>query len=332
MGWLSPKDMVAAFCQSDDRYRLALSHARKVLWNLRLSGGLGHPEPPLILDDVRALLRLDRQYYSKTNTGWVDDAINRLTLATKQIIARPTLLFDAIAKWDLRALYLPDRKRILIDEAVPARKQRWIEGHEITHGVLPWHAELMLGDTEQTLNPACHEQLEAEANYGAGQLLFLRRRFISEASDLPLTIESVRQLAAAFGNTMTSTLWRLVESVHADRLLFAAVTAHPHPRFCPVGFDETDPCRYFIRSPAFARRFSRVTEDNVFEAIQSYCAPRRGGPLGEAQIPIIDDADDPHIFSFETFFNRHDALTLAVHLRPRHASVSVPTGSFGIRR
>ena len=33
--------------------------------------GLGYPEPPLNLDDVRALLKLDRQYYSTTNTGWV---------------------------------------------------------------------------------------------------------------------------------------------------------------------------------------------------------------------------------------------------------------------
>jgi hypothetical protein len=108
---------------------------------------------------------------------------------------------------------------------------------------------------------------------------------------------------------MTSTLWRLVESVHVDLLLFAAVTVHPHPRYFRGGFEETDPCRYFIRSPAFARRFSQVTEDNVFEAIQSYCAPRRGGPLGEAEIPIVDDANDVHIFSFETFFNTHDALT-----------------------
>jgi len=258
----------------------------------------------------------------------VDTAISRLTIATKQVVARPTLLIEAITKWNLRGLYLPDRKRILIDQAVPTLKQRWIEGHEITHGVLPWHAELMLGDTEQTLNPACHEHLESEANYGAGQLLFLRRRFIAEASDLPPTIESVRQLSSAFGNTMTSTLWRFVESVHPDRLMFAAVTVHPHPHYRPVGFDEADPCRYFIRSPAFALQFSRVTEDNVFEAIQSYCAPRRGGPLGQAEIPIVDDSGEAHIFSFETFFNRHDALTLAVYLRLQPLAVSVPIGFF----
>ena len=100
--------------------------------------------------------------YSTTNTGWLDAAVSRLRIATKQVVARPTLLLEAVTKWNLRGLYLPDRKRILIDQAVPIVKQRWIEGHEITHGILPWHAELMLGDTEQTLNRTCHEHLEAE--------------------------------------------------------------------------------------------------------------------------------------------------------------------------
>jgi hypothetical protein len=48
--------------------------------------------------------------------------------------------------------------------------------------------------------------------------------------------------------------------------------------------------------------------------------------LGEAEIPIVDDADDAHIFSFETFFNTHDALTLGVYLRPRPTIISAPVG------
>lgn len=286
--------------------------------------GLGHPEPPLPLTDVYELLKLDRQYYSTTDSGLMSEVLSRLRIGAKQVVARPTLILAVIKKWDARAFYLPDRKRILVDEAVPAPKHRWIEGHEITHSLLPWHAELMLGDTDQTLTPVCHEHLEAEANYGAGQLLFLRLRFIMEAADLPPTIDSVHQLAKEFGNTMTSTLWRLVESVHADRLIFAAVTVHPHPRLRPPDFDPARPCRYFVRSPAFAARFGRITEAEIFDAIRSYCAPCRGGPLGAAEIPIIDDNDEAHVFSFETFFNRHEALTLAVYLRPRASVVGAP--------
>jgi hypothetical protein len=278
--------------------------------------GLDFPDPPLDLDEVRALLKLDRQYYSTSDIGFMSETLSHLRIASKQVIARPTLILDAVKKWDLRAFYLPDRKRILIDKATPTPKLRWTEGHEIIHGILPWHAELMLGDTEQTLNPACHDDLEAEANYGAGQLLFLRDNFAVVARDLPVALASVQGLAKDFGNTLTSTLWRFVESVERDRMTFAVVTVHPHPRLRPANFDPAAPCRYFIRSPAFAGRFSNLTERAVFGFVASYCAPRRGGPLGQTEQAIFDDNGDGHLFEMETFFNRHDALTLAAYLRP----------------
>ena len=283
--------------------------------------GLGNPEPPLRLEDVRDLLKLDRQYYTTNDAGLMAETISRLRIAAKQIIARPTLILDAIKKWDIQAFYLPDRKRILIDEAVPSAKHRWIEGHEITHSILPWHAELMLGDTDQTLRPSCHEHLEAEANYGAGQLLFLRNRFIAQARDLPTSLATVRELSRNFKNTLTSTLWRLVESVPPSSIVFGAITCHPHRAYRPADFSPADPCRYFIRSPEFAKQFSRVTESEVFDAIASYCKPRRGGPLGDAEIPIVDDNGQAHIFAFETFYNGYDALTLVEYLRVREALV-----------
>ncbi len=210
----------------------------------------------------------------------------------------------------------------LIDEAVPKPKHRWIEGHEITHGLLPWHAELMLGDTDQTLSPGCHEHLEAEANYGAGQLLFLRKRFIDEASAMPFTIATVTALAKTFNNTLTSTLWRLVESAHRGSCVFGVVSCHPHPTLRPENFDPTDPCRYFVRSPAFDQYFSGVTETEIFAALESYCAPRRGGPLGEIEIPIVDDNGQAHIFLFETFFNRYEALTLGSYIRVKQRVIA----------
>ena len=51
------------------------------------------------------------------------------------------------------------------------------------HSIIPWHDGMMLGDNTQTLLPLCHEQMEAEANYVAGRLLFMGERFKLEASD-----------------------------------------------------------------------------------------------------------------------------------------------------
>lgn len=102
---------------------------------------LGHPDPPLNLEMVRDLLRLDRQYYSSTEDGVLREVAHRLTIAGRQVLARPALLLDAIKKFDLRALFLPDGKRILIDRNLPDAKQRWSEGHEIGHSIIPWHLD-----------------------------------------------------------------------------------------------------------------------------------------------------------------------------------------------
>src|SRR5579872_4642366 len=114
---------------------------------------LGDPEPPLRLEEVRELLKLDRQYYSAENEGMMRELVHRLTIAGKQIVQRPGLLWDVIKKFDLKALYVPDRKRILLNSELPSAKQRWNEAHETLHSVIPWHDCLMFGDDDQSLNP-----------------------------------------------------------------------------------------------------------------------------------------------------------------------------------
>lgn len=144
--------------------------------------GLGQPEPPIDLRVVRELLKLDRGYYSTTDDSLLRETLSRLKVAGQQVLLRPTILRDAVRSLSLKALYLPDQKRILLDQDLPLIKHRWNEAHEIGHDLIPWHAGMMLGDTEQTLTPSCHEIVEAEANYAAGQLLFMADRFRAEAT------------------------------------------------------------------------------------------------------------------------------------------------------
>jgi hypothetical protein len=201
---------------------------------------------------------LDRYFYTTEADSPLHEFISRLRVGARQVIERPMLIIDAVKTMNLKAFYVPDRKRILIDESVPKLKHRWIEAHEITHDLLPWHHEMMLGDTAQTLTPTCHEMLEGDANYGAGQLLFLRDRFINEARSSAVSFATVQALKKRFGNTMTTTLWRYVESVFPDRPMFGVVSVHPHPDHRPDDFNPLDPCRYYIRSAAWRRRVSRA--------------------------------------------------------------------------
>lgn len=98
--------------------------------------GLGNPKPPLSLEQVRELLKLDKKFYSSTEDGILRETTSRLIVAGKQILRRPTMLSDAIRKADLRALFVPDPRLILLDEKLPAPKKRWSEAHEVVHSVL----------------------------------------------------------------------------------------------------------------------------------------------------------------------------------------------------
>lgn len=237
--------------------------------------GLGSPEPPIRLEDVRELLRLDLGYYSSNDTGLIRETISRLKVAGKQVIARPTILLDAIRKRDLKALYVPDRKRILLDSDLPKLKKRWGEGHEISHSIIPWHASYMHGDPMHTLSLACEIEIEAEANFATGRLLFLGDRFREELLAGCVSIERIKALSGEYGNTITSTLWRAVESCKGPA--FAMVSQHPK-----YVTGEKPRVRYFVIS-LFQARFRRSSRESVrivfLPGSERFAPQERGGHL-----------------------------------------------------
>jgi len=273
---------------------------------------------------VRELRKLDRQYYSSSDDGALREFISRLKVAGKQVVTRPRLILDVVRKFDLKALWVPDRQRILIDADQPELKWRWSEAHEIIHSVVEWHKELLLGDTEVSLSPACHEQIEAEANYGAGRLLFMQGLFDEVVRGSIPSFKLVHMGKKGFGNTLTSSLWRIVETLAIPAL--GIVSQHPH--YTNSEFDPLKPCKYFIRSRQFEDRFSSVTELDAFKILGSYCTWRSRGPVGQDEIIIVDDRGEKHLFQFEAFSHKHDTLTLITYLKP----YSSPIGSRSIRQ
>ena len=282
----------------------------------RVIRGLGIPEPPLDLRQVRELLELDRGYYSADDPTLLQETVSRLRIAGKQVLKRPTLLAEAVRKLDLRALYIPDQKRILLDRSQPQLKHRWNEAHEIGHSLLPWHDGAMLGDDQLTLLPACHAHLESEANFAAGRLLFLRDRFTTEALDYEPSLEAVKALKPVFDNTYATTFWRCVETWGTIRPIIRLITDHPHPSRRKADFDPGIPCKHFIQSDAFAAQFSATLETDVFDLVADYCSASKGGPLGACEVVLTNDNGDMHIFFFESFSFHYNVLTLGIHLRP----------------
>jgi hypothetical protein len=85
--------------------------------------------------------------------------------------------------------------------------------------VSQWHQTLLHGDNAFSLSPDCHEQVEAEANYGAGLLLFLQDQLVEFSRSSSPTLSLVQSASKRFGNTITSSLWRLVEALGIPALV-----------------------------------------------------------------------------------------------------------------
>lgn len=282
----------------------------------RVHRDLDYSDGKVNLAEVRDILSLDLQYYSANDADMLDEVVHKLKVGVKQVIKRPALLIEAIQKLELRALFLPDRKRILIDSDLPDLKKRWSEGHEISHSLIPWHGDYMLGDNQATLSPSCHEQIEAEANYGGGCLLFPTKTFDQLRRSTPLNISQVRAIATHFGNTITSTLWRCVE--RHELPCFGVIGEHPrYPREGRLDVE------HLIRSERFEREFSTFTEADATELLRSYCGYKRGGPLGSAEIIVPDVTGALHVFHSETFCVKHYTLSLAQYVRPKETVVFI---------
>lgn len=233
---------------------------------------------------------------------------HKLVMAGKQIWNRGGLLAEAIKKCDLSALFLFDRRQILLSTELPQNKQRWGESHEIGHSIIPWHEDLCHGDQSSTLSVHCQAQLELEANYAAGQLLFLRNRFATELWSSPVCFESIKKLAKRYNNSIASTLWRAVESSMGPA--FGIIGGNPAQSLPAQGCE----IRHFIRSSRFQAEFPGADSIGIYRALAPRCSGLRG-LICNCLLVMADLRGERHEFSVECFSNTHDVLTLGIWRR-----------------
>jgi len=289
----------------------------------RILRDLDNPQPPLRLELVLDLLKLDLDYYRSDDPGLFREIAHKVKVAGKQLSARPELAWEAFKKAQISALWLPDEKRICIDETIPTPKHRWMQAHEIGHSVIDWHRAFLLGDNESTLDPECHETLEAEANYGAGRLLFLRDAFTADARDLTLDFKSAKALKTRYGNTLTSTFWRMVEDRDPAALVFGLVSQHP--LYSDIGEGRNGlPWRDFPRSNGFRRSFSRVTGADAFSLIGRHATYRKKGPVIAGVDVLVDDNGVRHEVRVDGFCNQYSVLTIGAVIRVLPSMIVVP--------
>lgn len=283
----------------------------------RLLKDLGNPQPPLRLEDVRALQKLDLTYYSKSDLDLLDEIAHRTKLAGKTIATSARRMRQVVEEFGIRGLLMLNEgdKRIFIDNEVVPLKRRFVIAHEITHDLLDWHRALLLGDNESTLSPTCHQTMEAEANYGARRLIFMGDRFRQEARDLPFNWSTIDQLKTTYGNTLTTTMWHMVCERDTTMPAFGLISKHPyHSDLCSKAGPSN--VAYFPRSNALIRQFPDLSEHVAYNAIVAHATQKKAGRVGEGESIFLDGNGDPHIFKIFSFSNTYDLLSYGIYHAP----------------
>jgi hypothetical protein len=271
----------------------------------------GLTEPPMSIERLLEHVQLHRDYYDLSNPGFLDRAKHKLRIQGRKLV-------EILNKVRLKAVLLFDESRICIDESLPKIKHPWASCHETGHRILTWHKPFFFGDTAETLDPAYQADLEEEANYAAGRLLFLGDRFTQEASDVPPTIVGVKSLAKLYRASLTTTLRRYVEQGPdiAMAMLVSTPSWSEHPD------DQPHRWRQFVQSARFEQLFPEMSADALRVLVDSNSQHRRGGIVAHFGFGLIDARGEHHELQAWTFHNQHYLLTLCVEERrfPRRGS------------
>jgi len=258
-------------------------------------------EPPFLLKSLLGHLELDREFYDLEDPHFLRQLWHKVKIRGK-ILSKITKTIK------LAALWLPDkgRERIIVDKSLPEPKIKWASFHDTTHSILEWHRPYFLGDTAQTLDPDFQGELEEDANYGASGLMFGGEIFTRDALDTNPEWNSVVALKKVYKTSYVTTLRRYVQFSH--NIPMALIVSTPSWKTIPEGQDHR--CRHFIKSKTFEIQFSSITRNLLLEIIDDNTTMRRGGPVGNFSLDLLNINGDIHEFYAESFFNQHDILTL----------------------
>lgn len=215
--------------------------------------------------------------------------------------------------------YWYEARTAFVAAGEPEPRRRFTEAHEATHALCPWHGDTLRLDDAATLDGRVHDQLEAEANFGAAHLIFQGARFHADAAEHGTSLRAPLALAARYGASRHAALHFYADE-HPDPVALLVAGRWPQR-------DGTLPIWSTVESRSFLARHGRVSDHLA----------RLDGPLAE----ILDAArrtNDPPgtrvrlsgaAFAAEAYYNRHCHFVLVAEAQrtSRSRPAARPTAS-----
>ncbi|MGH2967872.1 MAG: ImmA/IrrE family metallo-endopeptidase [Solirubrobacteraceae bacterium] len=210
----------------------------------------------------------------------------------------------------LGALWFEERV-VYVDERQSAPRRRFTEAHEIIHALCPWHVAVLREDTEDELFRPVSDAVEAEANAGAGMLLFQGSAFARRAEAAPCSIATAHALAREHGASVHATLHHYVQT---HPRVVAMLTTGRFPRK-----DGSLPVWRSVESRAFRRRYGAASAHypqglRAGAALHALAEAARTTSECPAAVLRLGDAARGQRFRAEAHYNRHAFLILLAGL------------------
>jgi hypothetical protein len=185
-------------------------------------------------------------------------------------------------------------------------RDRFVEGHELAHQVLPWHRiDPAYMDDDETLRPDIRLILECEANFFSAEILYQGKEFAHRACDYRPDFNAVFALAEDHQTSRQSTAWRFVE-VHDESL--ALLQFYPRGIADESGF-QTLRLWNVVTSKSFYSRFRNVQIPQVLDCQHPWVAARQIEVV-QSEVIRLDVSDRRIAFDWHSWWNGRCLLVL----------------------
>jgi hypothetical protein len=214
-----------------------------------------------------------------------------------------------------------DERMLFVERRQSRVRQRFTAAHELAHAVCPWHEAVLRLDTSAELFDGVAKGVEAEANLGAGQILFQGSTFALEAQSHGSSLITPFALAGRYGTSRQAAAHQYVET-HAGVVAMLVAGRWPGPDGCLPIWRSIESGAFRERYGSFARSLSGGLAVRDAEGAQLAAAIEgartSSGPV-EAVVTLLDRGGRARRFSAEVVNNRHCHLVFVAEQSRRLA-------------
>ena len=210
-----------------------------------------------------------------------------------------------------------EERMLFVDTTQPRARRRFTHAHELAHVLCPWHEAVLRVDTAGELFGRLATGIEAEANFGAAELIFQGSRFAVEAHQRERSLSTAFALGGRFGASRQAAAHQYVSS-HEGAVAMAIAGRWP-------GRDGRLPIWRSVESASFLRRFGRFAAGLPSAAIDTrdradapfaaaVDAARRSSHPVSGRVQLSDRGGALRRFHADVFNNRHCHLVFVAEL------------------